>query len=64
MKAYVTTTGILFGLITVAHVLRIIDEWPHLATDPWYLLLTAAAATLCLWAWRLLRARPERDAHS
>ena len=55
MKAYLITTGALFGLITLAHLLRIIGEWPHLATDPWYLLLTAAAAVLCLWAWRLLR---------
>lgn len=55
MKAYLVTTGVLFALITVAHVARIIDEWPHLATDPWYLLITTAAAALCLWAWRLLR---------
>jgi hypothetical protein len=55
MKAYVMTTGAVFGLITLAHVLRIIAEGPHLVTDPWYVLLTVAAATLCLWAWRLLR---------
>jgi hypothetical protein len=24
-------------------------------TDPWFLLLTVFAATLSLWAWRLLR---------
>jgi len=60
MKAYIITTGAIFGLITVAHVLRIFAEGRHLATDPWYVLLTVAAATLCLWAWRLLRpeARP------
>jgi hypothetical protein len=55
MKAYVMTTGAVFGLITLAHVLRIIAEGPHLATDPWYVLLTVAAAALGLWAWRLLR---------
>jgi hypothetical protein len=63
MKAYVTTTGAVFGLITLAHLLRIIAEGPHLATDPWYVLLTIVAATLSLWAWRLLRlttqSRPE-----
>lgn len=57
MTAYVRTTGALFGLITVAHLLRIVAEWPRLATDPWYLLLTLAAAFLCVWAWRLLRMR-------
>jgi hypothetical protein len=55
MKAYVVTTGAVFGLITLAHVLRIIAEGPHLVTDPWYVLLTLVAAALGLWAWRLLR---------
>jgi hypothetical protein len=56
LKTYVATTGTLFGLITLAHVLRMSAE-RHLATDPWYLLLTAAAAALSVWAFRLLRAR-------
>jgi hypothetical protein len=55
MKAYVMTTGAVFGLITFAHLLRIIAEGPHLVRDPWYVLLTVVAGTLCLWAWRLLR---------
>jgi len=55
MKAYLITTGILFGLITVAHVLRMALENPSLAKDPWYLLLTALAAGLALWAAGLLR---------
>ena len=55
MKAYVMTTGAVFGLLTLAHLLRIIVEGPHLATDPLYVLITLAAASLCLWAWRLLR---------
>lgn len=58
MTAYIGTTGALFGLITIAHVLRIIAEWPRFATDPWYLLLTGASAALCVWAWRLLRMSP------
>jgi hypothetical protein len=56
LKTYVATTGTLFGLIAIAHVLRIAAE-RHLATDPWYLLLTAAAAALSLWAVRVLRGR-------
>lgn len=55
MKAYVMITGALFGLLTLAHLWRIIEEGPVLATDPWYVLITVAAAALCLWAWRLLR---------
>jgi hypothetical protein len=55
MKAYVMTTGILFGLLTVAHVWRALEEGPHLATDPWFILITLLAAALCIWACRLLR---------
>jgi hypothetical protein len=55
MKAYVMTTGALFGLLTLAHLLRIVQEGRHLATDPFYILITVAAAALGLWAWRLLR---------
>ena len=55
MKAYVITTGAVFGLITLAHVVRIIAEGPHLVTEPWYVLLTVVAAALAVWAWRLLR---------
>ena len=58
MKAYVMTTGAVFGLLTLAHVWRVIAEGPHLATDPFYMLITLAAAALCLWAWRLLRLSP------
>ncbi|MFL6353543.1 MAG: hypothetical protein ACJ74Z_17060 [Bryobacteraceae bacterium] len=54
MKAYVWSTGVIFGLLTLAHVWRAIEESPHLATQPWYVLITAMAAALCLWAMRLL----------
>jgi hypothetical protein len=55
MKAYVMTTGALFGLLTLVHLWRIIVEGRQLATDPFYILITLAAAGLCLWALRLLR---------
>ena len=54
MKTYVMTTGALFGLLTVVHIWRIFEE-SHLATDPWYLLVTAVAAALAVWAGLLLR---------
>ncbi len=54
MKAYVTTTGAVFGLLTLVHIWRVIAYEPHLATDPWFVLFTVAAAALCLWACRLL----------
>ena len=55
MRAYLLTTGVLFGLITLVHLWRIIEEWPHLAREPWFVLLTVASAVLSLWAVRLLR---------
>ena len=50
MKAYVVTTGAVFGLLTVAHLLRIAGENAALAADPLYLAITAASAALCVWA--------------
>ena len=55
MRAYVRTTGVLFGLLAAVHVWRIFAESSSLATDPWILLSTVVAAALCLWSWRLLR---------
>jgi hypothetical protein len=55
VKAYLVTTGGVFSLITLAHIWRMIDEGSHLAADPGYLLITAVAAALGVWAWRLLR---------
>ena len=54
MKSYVTTTGVLFGLLTLSHLWRMTAE-RHLATDPAYLVITVLAAGLGLWAWRVLR---------
>ena len=53
MKAYLATTAVLFGLITVAHVWRMIAESMALASDPWYVGLTLASAALCGWGIRL-----------
>jgi hypothetical protein len=58
MKAYVLTTGAVFGLITMAHIARVFAEGPHLATDPVFILLTIATAALCFWACWLLCLAP------
>ena len=54
MKTYVITTGVIFGLLTLAHLWRMTME-RHLASDPWYLLITVATAVLGFWAWRVAR---------
>jgi len=59
VKAYLITTGILFGLLALAHFLRTIAEWSRLAEDPWFILvgpgIGVVAAALCFWEWRLFR---------
>jgi hypothetical protein len=59
MKAYLITTGLLFGLLASAHFVRTVVEWSRLAADPGFVIegpgIGVVAATLCLWAWRLLR---------
>lgn len=47
-------TGIVFGLITLAHVLRAIQEGPGVL-NVWWILLTVATAALSVWALRLVR---------
>ena len=61
MKAFLTTTGTVFGLITIAHVARVIAEGPRVATDPVFILLTLLAAGLCAWAFWLLRSLGRRS---
>lgn len=59
MKRYLFTTGTLFALVAVAHVLRTFAEWSRLTTEPWFILegpgLGLGAGALGLWAWRLSR---------
>jgi len=57
MKSYVMATGAVFGLLTLAHVLRVIVE-PHLVKNIAYIAITVASAALCLWAVRLLWRAP------
>jgi hypothetical protein len=59
MKNYIMTTGVLFGVVTLAHLLRVVEE-RQLATEPWYVIMTLITAGLSVWAWLLLRpsARP------
>ena len=54
MKSYVIVTGVLFGLVTLAHVWRMFEE-PRLTTDPLFLSITTITATLSLMAWRVAR---------
>jgi len=52
MKAYLVTTGVLFAVITVAHVLEVVDRRRLFASDA---LILAVSVGLSVWAWRLVR---------
>ncbi len=54
MKAYLLTTGTVFGLLVVLHIWRMFVE-STMVRDPWYWLITISAAVLCVWAFKLLR---------
>ena len=53
MRTYVMTTGVIFGLLVVAHIWRMLVEG-HLATQPEYIVITLVALLLSLWAARLV----------
>jgi len=55
MKTYVITTGVVFALLTLAHVLRVIQEGSQLARDPVFILMTFASAALAIWAGSLVK---------
>ncbi len=58
MRAYVITTGAVFGLLALAHVLRIVGEDARLLADPLYMFITDAAAALCIWSFFVVRRMP------
>jgi hypothetical protein len=55
MKAYVVTTGVLFALLTLAHLWRIAAENSRLAAEPDFVLITLASAALCAWSVAVFR---------
>jgi hypothetical protein len=65
MKAYLVVTGAIFGLIGIAHLLRLFIE-RHPLSDPWFLAANLAlfivGAGLSVWAMRLLRDLREASA--
>ena len=47
-----------FGLITAAHLSRVFVEGPRMLKEPEFIPLTVLAASLCVWAWTLLKGLP------
>jgi hypothetical protein len=57
MRSCVLTTGLLCAAIVLAHFARAAAEGPSIAKDPGFMLSTAVAAAVGVWARRLLRPR-------
>jgi len=55
MKAYVITTGAIFALLVVMHILRLVTESTRFLTDPIFIAFTIASAALAVWSWIVLR---------
>ena len=55
MKAYIITSGAIFALIAIAHIIRVAMESTRILHEPIFLLLTLLAAALSIWAFVVLR---------
>ncbi len=55
MRTYVVVTGAIFGVLTLAHVWRIVEEGSSILSNPWWIGITVLAAALCLWSVTLFR---------
>jgi heme/copper-type cytochrome/quinol oxidase subunit 1 len=56
MRAYVITSGSIFGLLAVVHILRVFAEGRQVLADPIFVFVTLVAAALSGWAFRILQA--------
>ena len=59
MKTYIITTGAIFALLVLVHLWRFSVEGPHLASDPWFWLITVLAGGFSVWALVLVRSRKQ-----
>lgn len=64
MKAYLVTTGTIFGLIAAMHLLKSIADWQSFGKNPGDYIAMAAlgciSAAMSIWAWRLLWTRSQK----
>ena len=60
VRGYLLTSGIIFGLVAVLHLLRVVNGWPF-QVGPWSVPMWSSwlgvlvPAVLCGWAFRLAR---------
>lgn len=54
MRAYVMTSGSLFGLLVLAHVARLFAEGAGVLESPMFVVTSLLAAGMAAWAVRVL----------
>ena len=55
MRAYVITTGIIFALLTIAHIVRVATESTRFLTDPIFIFFTILSGAIAIWSLVVLR---------
>lgn len=61
MKYYLIVTSIAFGLITLAHFARIYVEGLRLVSEPFFVITTIIAISLCIWAIILMKQKAHHN---
>ena len=68
MKAYLSISGAIFGLLALWHVFELLTHWKTLESDKWFTIFTSAvivlSCALSLWAWILLKLHNRAAARS
>ncbi|MDE2233915.1 MAG: hypothetical protein KGK44_00010 [Gammaproteobacteria bacterium] len=68
MKAYLSISGAIFGLLALWHVFELLSHWETLESDKWFTIGTSVvvvlSGALSLWAWVLLKLHKRAAAKS
>lgn len=55
MRTYVITSGAIFSLLVLAHIVRLLSEGVMVAFEPFFAASTMLGIGMTVWAWCLLR---------
>jgi protein-S-isoprenylcysteine O-methyltransferase Ste14 len=55
MRTYLIVTGILFGVVGVAHTADVAERWRTVWTQPLQIAIPLGGIALTIWAWRVMR---------
>jgi len=55
MRSYLLVTGVLFGVVGIAHVADVAERWRTVGSEPLQAAIPLAGIALTIWAWRSAR---------